>query len=104
MNAKQFVCRRRPQSGPAAEECPGGWQGGPGPAAKEEPCPVTPPREAAEGRAERSGPDRVKQAAPRAAEAEPRPMERGGFSWAARTLLGAAGMLAGLAAIGGLAV
>ncbi|XP_005491054.2 ADP-ribosylarginine hydrolase [Zonotrichia albicollis] len=104
MNANHSVRWRRTESSGGAEESPGYWQAGPGPAAEEEPCPGTPPREAAEGRAERSGPGRVQQAAPRAAEAEPRPMERGGFPCAARSVLGAAGMLAGLAAIGGLAV
>ncbi|XP_039569085.1 ADP-ribosylarginine hydrolase isoform X2 [Passer montanus] len=96
------VCPARP--GGAARDGPGGCPARPGGAAEEEPSPLSPPREAAEGRAEGSGPGRLKQAAPSAAEAEPRPSGRGGLPWAARRLLEAVAMLAGLAAVGGLAV
>lgn len=65
---------------------------------------MTPPREAAEGRAEGSGPGRGKQAGPTAAEAEARPMGWGGPPGAPRSLLEVVAVLAGLAAIGGLAV
>ncbi|XP_015495267.1 ADP-ribosylarginine hydrolase isoform X1 [Parus major] len=80
------------------------WPGGPGGAAEEEPGPVTSPREAAEGRPEKSGPGWVKQAGPRAAGAEARPKARDGFPWAPRSLLEVVAVLAGLAALGGLAV
>ncbi|XP_005038905.2 PREDICTED: ADP-ribosylarginine hydrolase [Ficedula albicollis] len=83
----------------APTESPGSSQGGllrrARGAAMEEPSPPTAPREAAGGRAEQAG---------GAARAEPRPMARGGLSWAPGSLLEVGAVLAGLAAIGGLAV
>ncbi|RMC01689.1 hypothetical protein DUI87_21703 [Hirundo rustica rustica] len=70
----------------------------------EEPWPLTPPREAAEGRPEGSGPGRVKQAGRRAEQAEPRPTARRGFPWDPRSLLEVVAVLTALAAIGGLLV
>lgn len=96
MESAQPVRLRRPEPAPAG----GGGMAGPG-AAEEEPSPATPPREAAEGRPEGSGPGRVR---PRAEQADRRRMALGGFPWAPRSLLEVVAVLAALAAIGGLAV
>lgn len=57
-------------------------------------------------RAERSGsgPERAEKARSRGSEAKPRSMARAGFPWAPRNPLEVVAVLAGLAAIGGLAV
>lgn len=107
MEAAQPVRLRRPEAAP-----PGGdAQEGPEPAgespgaAEEEPRPLTPPREAAQGRAEGRGPGRVKEAGPRAEQAGRRwPVGRGCPPCAPRSLLKVVAALAALAGIGALAV
>ncbi|KAF4797929.1 hypothetical protein TURU_068694 [Turdus rufiventris] len=61
---------------------------------------MTPPRTERSG----SGPERAEQARSRSSEAKPRSMALAGFPWAPRSPLEVVAVLAGLAAIGGLAV
>uniref|UniRef100_A0A8C3TFQ4 ADP-ribosylhydrolase ARH1 n=1 Tax=Catharus ustulatus TaxID=91951 RepID=A0A8C3TFQ4_CATUS len=96
IKASQPVHLRR--AGPGA--LPGTARG----AREEQPGPATPSREAARDRPGGSGPERAEQAGSTPAQAKPSSMAWGRFPWAPRSPLDVVAVLAGLAAIGGLAV